>query len=90
MLTLPKRPESWDIYASMFGGIPWSEIDELKEYWHAFPSLKSALFENTSSDYCKLTATDIKRSSRIIMIYSLLKTITMPPLMVLINICMMN
>ena len=67
--------ESWDIYASMFGGIPWSEIDELKEYWHAFPSLKSALFENTS---------------RIIMIYSLLKTITMPPLMVLINICMMN
>ena len=53
--------ESWDIYASMFGGIPWSEIDELKEYWHAFPSLKSALFENTSSDYCKLTATDIKK-----------------------------
>ena len=53
--------EAWDIYASMFGGIPWSEIDELKEYWHAFPSLKSALFENTSSDYCKLTATDIKK-----------------------------
>ena len=53
--------ESWDIYASMFGGIPWSEIDELKEYWHAFPYLKSALFENTSSDYCKLTATDIKK-----------------------------
>ena len=53
--------ESWDIYASMFGGIPWSEIDELKEYWHAFPSLKSALSENTSSDYCKLTATDIKK-----------------------------
>lgn len=53
--------ESWDIYASMFGDIPWSEIDELKEYWHAFPSLKSALFENTSSDYCKLTATDIKK-----------------------------
>ena len=53
--------ESWDIYASMFGGIPWFEIDELKEYWHAFPSLKSALFENTSSDYCKLTATDIKK-----------------------------
>lgn len=53
--------ESWDIYASMFGGIPWSEIDELKEYWHAFPSLKSALFENTSSDYCKLTDTDIKK-----------------------------
>ncbi|MCI6812662.1 MAG: hypothetical protein MR922_09690 [Lachnospiraceae bacterium] len=27
--------ESWDIYASMFGGLPLSEIDELKEYWIA-------------------------------------------------------
>ena len=41
--------ESWDIYASMFGGIPWSEIDELKEYWHAFPYLKSCLLYTSPS-----------------------------------------
>lgn len=54
--------ESWDIYASMFGGLPVSEIDELKEYWRAFPALRSALFENTSSEYCKLIVDDIKKA----------------------------
>ena len=54
--------ESWDIYASMFGGLPISEIDELKEYWRAFPTLRSALFENTSSEYCKLIVDDIKKA----------------------------
>ena len=32
----------------MFGGIPASEIDDLKEYWEAFPELKESLF--TKSD----------------------------------------
>ncbi|MDO4394072.1 MAG: type I restriction-modification system subunit M [Bacillota bacterium] len=54
--------ESWDIYASMFGGLPISEIDELKEYWRAFPVLRSALFENTSSEHCKLIVDDIKKA----------------------------
>lgn len=54
--------ESWDIFASMFGGLPISEIDELKEYWKAFPALRSALFENTSSEYCKLIVDDIKKA----------------------------
>lgn len=54
--------ESWDIYASMFGGLPISEIDELKEYWRAFPALCSALFENTSSEYCRLIVDDIKKA----------------------------
>lgn len=54
--------ESWDIFASMFGGLPISEIDELKEYWRAFPALRFALFENTSSEYCKLTVDDIKKA----------------------------
>lgn len=54
--------ESWDIYASMFGGLPISEIDELKEYWKAFPALRSALFENTSSEYCNLIVEDIKKA----------------------------
>lgn len=54
--------ESWDIYASMFGGLPVSEIDELKEYWLAFPSLRQELFENTSAEYCKLTVAEIKKA----------------------------
>lgn len=54
--------ESWDIYASMFGGLPLSEIDELKEYWIAFPELRNALFENTSSAYCKLRVESIKKA----------------------------
>lgn len=36
--------ENWDIYASMFGGIPAKEINELEAYWTAFPNLKEALF----------------------------------------------
>lgn len=54
--------ESWDIYASMFGGIPASELDVLKDYWQAFPTLRSALFENTSAGYCSLAVNDIKKA----------------------------
>lgn len=57
-----EETESWDIFASMFGGIPKSEIDKLDKYWDAFPELKSALFENTSSENCKLVTEDIKKS----------------------------
>ena len=54
--------ESWDIFALMFGGVPVSEINKLEYYWKAFPELRSALFENTSSEYCKLVAVDIKNA----------------------------
>lgn len=43
-----EEAESWDIYATMFGGIPQSEIDRLHRYWDAFPTLKNALFEPKS------------------------------------------
>lgn len=57
-----EKEESWDIYASMFGGIPVSELDGLKEYWRAFPNLKEKLFEQISSAYCKLTTDDVKKA----------------------------
>lgn len=57
-----EKAESWDIYASMFGGLPISEINELKEYWVAFPTLKTALLEKTSGEYCRIIATDIKKA----------------------------
>jgi type I restriction enzyme M protein len=55
-----EKPESWDIYASMFGGIPDKEIADLAEYWDAFPNLKSEIFASINSGYWKLKATDVK------------------------------
>lgn len=54
--------ESWDIYASMFGGLPANELDELAPYWNAFPGLRNTLFENTSSAYCRLRVENIKEA----------------------------
>lgn len=45
-----EQSESWDIYASMFGGIPALEIDEFKEYWFAFPGLKENLLEKINDN----------------------------------------
>lgn len=55
-----EKPESWDIYASMFGGVPNSEISELAPYWEAFPGLKDTLFSAQNSSYSLLNVTDIK------------------------------
>lgn len=55
-----ETPESWDIYSSMFGGIPNSEIDELKEYWDSFPSLKSHLFKAISDEYSDMNVENIE------------------------------
>lgn len=54
--------ESWDVYASMFGGIPASEIKALQEYWDAFPDLKNELFQNSESPYLELKTDDIKEA----------------------------
>lgn len=54
-----ENPESWDIYASMFGGIPENEIDDLKEFWEAFPKLRDTLFVKNSPVNSKLIIDDI-------------------------------
>lgn len=54
--------ESWDIYASMFGGIPNSELGELAKYWDAFPSLKAQLFRSDDTPYSSLSAEDVKQT----------------------------
>lgn len=56
-----EKAESWDIYASMAGGIPIIEIDELKEYWDAFPTLKDKLFVGNETPYCELKEKDVKK-----------------------------
>ena len=54
--------ENWDIYASMFGGIPVKEIDALQEYWDALPDLRTSLFEKTTDVNAQLKVNDIKES----------------------------
>lgn len=53
--------ESWDIYASMFGGIPNSEINKLARYWTAFPSLRAQIFNSDNTPYSTLIASDVKQ-----------------------------
>lgn len=53
-------PEQIDIYASMFGGIPYNEIDLLSMYWDLFPSLKGQLFASIENKpYAVLNTDDI-------------------------------
>lgn len=54
------KAESFDIYATMFGGIPNKEIDELNKYWDAFPSLKHQLFTQINNAYSSCEIEDIK------------------------------
>lgn len=55
-----ERAESWDIYASMFGGIPASEVNELKSYWNEFVNLKAKLFDDTNAAYLHFSVEDVK------------------------------
>jgi type I restriction enzyme M protein len=51
--------ETWDIYATMFGGIPKKEIDAHAEYWQAFPQLRKDLFTESDTPYVDLATTEI-------------------------------
>lgn len=46
--------ESWDLHATMLGGIPNTEIVELQTYWQVLPQLHSALFTAKSAAYSEL------------------------------------
>ncbi len=48
-----EEPEKWDIRATMFGGIPKSEIMSYQRYWDALPELRDALFEEVSEKYAR-------------------------------------
>ncbi len=59
-----EKAESWDIFASMFGGVPESELQALHPYWAAFPGLKEALFASDNGSYCRLNVPDLKSAVR--------------------------
>lgn len=46
--------EQWDIYATMFGGIPNSELDAFASMWSKFPSLRAELFRDLGNGYSEL------------------------------------
>ena len=55
-----EKTESWDIYSLMFGGIPENEINDLDEYWKAFPTLKNSLFEKAEGNNYRIKEKNIK------------------------------
>ena len=54
-----EKPENWDIYASMFGGIPADELNAFQKYWDAFPALKTSLFTTENGAYYQPSASDL-------------------------------
>lgn len=57
-----EKAESWDIYASMFGGVPESELTDLQDYWNAFPTLKRELFTSEDNAYWQPKTDDLKKA----------------------------
>ena len=50
-----EKEDIQDIRGHLFGGIPNRDIDDLEEYWTAFPNLKDKLFSSTEMEgYSKL------------------------------------
>ncbi len=56
--------EQWDIYATMFGGIPNSEIEALADVWSVFPSLREEIFELSDEKYSRVRQIDIDETVR--------------------------
>ena len=55
-------PEQYDIYATMFGGIPNSELAQLQKYWDVFPFLYQHIFKaEPNRPYSHLIDNDLER-----------------------------
>lgn len=53
------KTERFDIYATMFGGIPETELASLAAYWQTFPSLRGELFETNEEGYSHLRVKNV-------------------------------
>lgn len=57
-----ETPDQYDIYATMFGGIPNSEINQLQKYWDVLPEFKKRIFKPVEGKpYSLLTDEDLKQ-----------------------------
>lgn len=57
-----EKEEDYDLYASMFGGIPKKDIERLNSYWETMPNLKNVLLVDNGTPYlqfrdCNLSET---------------------------------
>ena len=58
-----EAPVKYDIYSTMFGGIPNSEIADLCKYWDAFPALQQEIFSpENDKPYSTVEATNIQEA----------------------------
>ena len=53
--------ETWDIYASMFGGIPKTELDCFDEWFEVLPNLKTDLFEKKTETSYVIKCSEVKK-----------------------------
>lgn len=51
--------ESIDLRATVFGGIPETEIDELSNFWDVMPDLREALFASSGNGYAEFVTDDL-------------------------------
>lgn len=56
------KAEKYDIYATMFGGIPTVDLVALNNFWQAFPSLKQQLFSVNSEGYSHIATDNIQQT----------------------------
>lgn len=51
--------ETWNLHATMFGGLPKDELQSFDAYWQTFPGLYGVLFDQTETPYTHVAAADI-------------------------------
>lgn len=54
--------ETWDLAASVRGGIPDDEIETLSSYWSRFPTLRDSLFRRSRDGYSVATTDDLYKT----------------------------
>lgn len=54
--------ETWDLYSTMFGGIPRAEIDALDTWWQALPGLHDALFASGNDHAASLRVDNLSEA----------------------------
>lgn len=56
-----EKPEKFDMYATMFGGVPKEEIAELSDQFYVFRSLQGELFTESDTPYVDVKVDDVKK-----------------------------
>ena len=55
-----EKPEKFDVYATMFGGVPKAEIADMSEELSVFKNLQEELFTKSETPYVNVKTDDVK------------------------------